>query len=472
MKKLFLILLIASSAFAQKRYEELTFPALPEIKMPEIQETELSNGISLYMIEDHSLPRIKVVALVGVRSTFESADKVGLARLTGTVMRTGGISGLSGDEIDEKLESVGAAIDGRIGAEYGMLTLWVLPEYFDDIFPIFVNVLRDPVFDEGKIDLAKMRLRSEIARRNEDALGVAFREYQKLIYGEDHAYSRTIEYSSVDNIDRKDVVSFHSTYFCPNNVRLGILGDFEPEEMGEKVKKALGNWSRCEMALPELPVVDYKHRSSVNLAGKEDLEQASVVMGHIGVVLDNPDYPALTIMNEILGAGFAGRLFRNVRSTKGLAYVVGGRCSASFDHPGLFYLYVGTKTDKALKAIEAVREEVEKIREEHVTPEELDNAKQSYLNSFVFKFDEKDEVLRRMMVYDYYDYPRDFLHKMKEKVESVTADDVLRVAKEYIHPQDLVILAVGKGEEVRDQLKTLGKVNEIDIYKDAKPVSR
>jgi len=461
-------LFIGSSLFAQKTYDELVFTELPEIKVPKIVEDTLANGMRLYMTEDHSLPVIEVMALIEVRSLFDPSDKVGFAELTGEVLRTGGAGELSGDEIDRKLDSVGASIEAWIDIDYGGVEFWTLTEYFDYLFPIFAAMLRSPVFAEDKVELAKLEMRTDIVRRNDRAFPIAFREYNKLIYGEESPYARTKEYVTIDNISQADLVAFHKKYFHPNMIKLGITGDFEPAEMAEKIESYFQDWQQAEVDIPGIPVVDYTYRSEVYEANKSDLQQTTIVMGHIGTLLSNPDYPTLTVMNEVLSGSFAGRLFKNVRSTKGLAYAVWGRYTARFDYPGMFYLAAQTDTSNMLETIEAMREEAERLKDEKITEEELQRAKESYLNSFVFRFDNKGEVLRRMIVYDYYGYPRDFLHQMKEKIETVTVADVLQVAEKYLHPDELVILVVGNKENIQEQLKALGEVNEIDIYRGEK----
>jgi predicted Zn-dependent peptidase len=168
-------------------------------------------------------------------------------------------------------------------------------------------------------------------------------------------------------------------------------------------------------------------------------------------------------MNKILGGGFTGRLFKNVRSREGLAYSVFGSYSANYDYPGEFYVGCMTKSESTVYAIRAMLKEVEKIKEAEVTDEELALAKESFLNSFVFNFDTKGEIVRRRMIYEYFGYPEDFLMKTKENVEKVTKADVLRVAKKHLKPDTVQILVVGRPEEFDQPLSTLGEVNEIDI---------
>ena len=460
-----IITILVSSSFAQKSYDEIIFPPLGEIRLPEVYERELPNGMKIYLVEDHLLPSIRVKAMVGARTIFDPLNKTGCARLTGMVLRTGGTGTLSGDEIDEKLESIGASITSTIGRGSGTVSLWVLSDHFDSVFPIFADILRDPIFCEEKLALAKIKIRTEIAKRNDEPFDIALREYRKLIYGEDSPFARTIEYSTLKNIERDDLIMFHNSYFHPNNIRLSVIGDFNREEMLEKIEEVFGDWGRGNVHIPPTPEVVQDPQASINFAEKRGLEQATILMGHIGGVLNHPDIPALRVMNQIFGGAFTGRLFRNVRTEKGLAYLVFGWYGSEFDHPGVFYLAAQTSAENSLKAIEAIKSEVRRIREEKVTYEELRLAKEGYLNSFVFEFDTREKIVGRMMLYDHYGYPGDFLVQMKEKIEAVTMDDVLRVAREHLDPDNLVILAVGSGDELRAQLSSLGEVNEIDIYR-------
>jgi len=244
---------------------------------------------------------------------------------------------------------------------------------------------------------------------------------------------------------------------------LAVWGDFDTEDMIGKIGDAFAQWGPNDLEPPPTPEVDYEWPSSVNLVRKAGLNQSNIYLGHIGGVMSDPDYFALTVMNQILGGGFTGRLFKNVRSRQGLAYSVFGHYSSSLDHPGQFYVGCQTKSSSTVHAIKAMVEEIEKIKSEEVTDEELAIAKESYLNSFVFNFDSKGEIIRRLMTYEFYGYPPDFLQRTREEVEEVTARDVLRVAREHLRPDALQILVVGNPDDFDEPLSTLGQVNEIDV---------
>ncbi|MCP2597232.1 insulinase family protein, partial [Candidatus Aminicenantes bacterium AC-335-G13] len=452
-----------SSVFSQKSPKELTFPPLKELKLPKVERVVLKNGMVVYLVEDHDLPMIEVSAMIKVGSKYEPSDKIGLARITGRVMRTGGTESKTGDKIDEELESIAAEISTSIGVSVGRAYMSVLKESFDKAISIFADILMNPIFSEDKIELAKVEEKTAISRRNDNVMEIASREFAKLIYGPESPYARHPEYETIDNITREDLIAFHKKYFHPNNVILGVWGDFKTKEMIKKLERAFRDWKPEKIDFPHEPKVSLELKPSVNLIKKPDVNQTNIRIGHIGVRRDNPDYFALRVLTEILGGSFSSRLFRKVRSDLGLAYAVWGVFGANYDYPGMFFAGCSTKSQSTCQAIRAIINEIKKIVEEGVTSEELKKAKDSILNSFVFNFDTKREIVERLMTYEYYGYPSDFLQRYKRNIEKVTKEDILRAARKYIHPDKLVILAVGNAEDFDCSLSEFGPVNEIDI---------
>jgi zinc protease len=451
---------------AQERvsaYKQLKYPKLRDIQVPDVERVTLPNGMQLFLLEDHELPLIHVSAVIRTGSVYEPADKIGLAGLTGTVMRTGGTTSKTGDEIDEQLEQIAATVETGIGRSSGSAFMSVLKEDVDTGLAVLADVLMNPAFRQEKIDLAKISARTGIARRNDNPGGIASREYTKLIYGSASVYARHTEYATIDGITRDDMVAFHRKFYHPNNTMLAVWGDFKAEQMAAKIEEVFKDWAKADVEVPPVPEVKYEFRSTVNVVTKDDMNQGIIRLGHIGGVMSDPDYFSLMVMNEILGSGFTSRLFKNVRSRQGLAYSVGGAYAADFDHPGMFYIACQTKLGSTVHAINAMIDEVRKMTQEEVTDEELALAKDSYLNSFVFNFESRGQIVNRLMTYVYYGYPEDFLKKTKENVEKVTKADVLRVAKAHLRPDKVQVLVVGKPAEFDQPLSTLGDVKTIDI---------
>ncbi len=460
-----LLCCIASSCTQEiaRPYKDLKYPGLGDIEMPDVQKVTLANGMRLFLVEDHELPLISVSARIRTGSIYEPFEKIGLASITGTVMRTGGTTSKTGDELDEQLERIAASVETGIGLNSGSASMSVLKEDVDTGLAILADVLMNPAFSEDKIMLAKIQRRSAIARRNDNVGAIASREFDKLIYGPDSVYARHTEYATIESITRDDLIAFHEKFYKPNNVMLGVLGDFDTKQMIKKIEKAFEKWQKADVQFPKAPEVKYEYRPTVNVVRKDDINQSNIYMGHIGGLMNDPDYFALVVMNRILGGGFTGRLFKNIRSREGLAYSVFGLYSSNYDFPGVFYVGCQTKSQSTVYAIRAMTEEVKKMTESEVTDEELALAKESYLNSFVFNFDTKGEIVARLMVYEYYGYPEDFLMKAKANIEKVTKADVLHVARKHLKPDKMQILAVGRPQDFDEPLSVFGTVNEIDI---------
>lgn len=455
------LLFCGSVVFAQKNpRDKFIFPPLNPIQMPKVEKVELANGLTLFLVEDHEYPTIDLRAMVRTGSVFEPASKIGLASVCGQVLRTGGTASMGGDEMDKELETMAATISTGISLTSGNVSVSVLKEDIDRALEILADILMNPAFSEDKINLAQIQEKTAISRRNDDIGQITFREFQKIIYGKDSPYSRHPEYDTVDAVTRQDIVDFYQKYFHPNNTIMAVWGDFKSEEIVAKIKEHLEPWKRMDVAIPSLPEVDYEYNYKVNFIPKPDVNQSHIMIGHIGGLMDNPDFPALNVMNSILSFD---RMFKKIRTDEGLAYSVYGFYGADYIHPGVFRCGAQTKSESTVYAIDLMLKEMKRIAEEEVSDEELAKAKDQYLNSFVFNFDSRSEIVYRMMTYAYFGYPLDFMDKIKEGVEKIAKADVLRVAKTYLRPDRVQILVVGKEEDFDKPLSTLGEVNTIDI---------
>jgi zinc protease len=312
--------------------------------------------------------------------------------------------------------------------------------------------------------LAKNELRGGIARRNDDAHGVAEREFADIVYGKDNPYGWPMEIATVDRITRADMVAFYNRYFFPANVLLAVWGDFNSAEMKTKLGNLFADWKATQPAVPAFPMVRKTPAPGVYLAEKSDVAQTFFVIGQLGGELRDKDYPALEVMSDILGGGFRSRLFQRVRTRMGDAYEIDADWGANYDHPGLFRIGGSTKSASTVETIRAINEEVQKIRTAEVTDAELSTAKQTALNSLVFAFDTKAKTLGRVLTYEYYGYPKDFIQQYQKALAAVTKADVLRVAKERLNPANFTIVTVGNPMEFAQPLDALRiPLHKIDL---------
>lgn len=460
------ILIFRLPAIAQtpRHYTELEFPPLPELSLPSYERYQLKNGMVVYLMEDHQLPLIKGSALIKTGARLEPAEKVGLAGITGRMMRLGGTQEHSPNEINEILEQRAARIEVGIGTTSGSAGFNTLSEDIETVWQIFSEILQQPRFDPQQLLLVKTQKQGQIARRNDDPDDIASRELGKLIYGEESPYGRTIEYNTLDNITRQDLIDFYKRYVTPENIILGIVGDFEPKTMKGLIEETLGQWEpNTSTPKINIPSASQKQDQGVFLVDQPQLNQSSVLVGHLGGKLDNPDYPILTVLNGLFN-GFGGRLYNDLRSRQGLAYSVYGFWSAAYDYPGTFVAGGQTASENTVKFITSLLGEIKRVQNTAITTDELNYAKESILNSFVFKFENPSQTLSRLLTYEYYGYPNDFIFDYQKGVKETSIEDVQRVAKEYLKPENLVMLVVGNEQEIQPPLSQLGQqITVLDV---------
>ena len=443
--------------------DSLVYPELNPVRIPELREEVLDNGLRLYLLEDKSLPIIQASVRIHGGSYLDPTDKFGRAYLTGTLLRTGGTQKWTSDELDELLEGIGASVETNIDIVAGSLSLFMLSSYTDLAIEVMAEVLRRPRFDENRFKQAMIGYRSSIARRNDSPTSIGSREFDKIIYGPASVYARHTEYKTLDAISIGDLKEFHGMVFNPENIQVSIWGDIDADRIVELIKKHFADWPKGKKPLAAFPGVDYEFVSSVAYVNQPEASQSNVYIGHLGGRYSDPDNPHRIVMNNILGSGFSSRLFKEIRSKAGLAYSVWGHYGANMSYPGIFYNYVATKSDTTAKVIRMVIDEVRKLQNEPPTAGELKLAKDLYINTFVFNFDCMSKILSRIVFYDFFGLPRDHLNKEREMVEATTAEDVVAVAKKYLKPDAMRILVVGNIKGLDEPLDKLGFGDPVEI---------
>jgi len=378
------------------------------------------------------------------------------------VMRTGGSKNVSGDSINITMEYIGGSLETNIGPEDGSASLSVMSKDLDLGLGLLADLLRNPAFPEDKLELAKTDVKNQIKRRNDDPNGVAGRSFANLLYG-GHPYGRVLEWTTVKGISTVDLGAYHQRYFVPNNMMIGVSGDFDSKALVEKIKSLLGDWAKGTEPLPSAPAVAVEPHPGVYEV-KKDINQAYINIGQLGVKRDNPDRYAVQLMNYILGGGsFTSRLTSRVRSDEGLAYRTGSSYDISSRDLGTFNAYCQTKAATAHKAITIMMEEIRKIRETGVTEQELTEARDAAVNRLVFSFDTPGKIVRNLMSLEFDGWPMDFYKGYLGNYRKVTRDDIKRVASTYLQPDAMTYVVVGKPETFEKPLDDFGKVTEIEL---------
>ncbi len=277
----------------------------------------------IFLQEDHELPFINGTILIRGGSRDEPANKIGLVSLYGQTWRTSGTTTLDGDKLDDELENKAASLETSGGTATTSVNWSSLKGDFDSVFSATVDLLEHPNFKADKLLLAKRQMETGIARRNDDASGIASREAIKLVYGATSPYARQTEYATVDAVTLADLKAWHDKTVVPNGMIVAVSGDFDSAAMEAKLRAAFGSLQRG--TLIETPSLQFTApERGVYFAEKSDVDQSNVLIVGLGTERSNPDYYALSVMNQVFSGGFGSRVVQNVRTKLGLAYDVGG----------------------------------------------------------------------------------------------------------------------------------------------------
>jgi predicted Zn-dependent peptidase len=441
--------------------ENLKYPTL-KFKLPNIERKLLNNGIALHISEDHELPLVKLNVLVNVGYSNDPTGKEGLAELTGKVMLSGGTIGMSGNEIDDVLAFIAADIRCNVNMEYTFFTLTVMKKDLDTALEIFSQILKNPIFEKEKLQVAKNLEVEELRRISDNPDSLAFRQYRKLLYRGDQR-GRLTTFASLDSIERNDLKTFHNSYYFPENIILAVSGDISVDEADAKFNRCLGDWKKLGQYRKNLPPPIGSKDSTISIIQKET-PQSIIIYGCFGPGNNSPDFYAFTLLDFILGSGgFQSRLFKEIRTKRGLAYSSGSIYQGRKDY-GIFQSYAFTKTGSTVHVLDIICEIIREIKSKRISPKELQWAKKAIRNNFIFSFKTANDLAVRQMMIEYNELPKDFLEKYPERIETVKIDDVMRVANKYLDFQNTVILVVGAEKEFDAPLSKYGRINREDIF--------
>lgn len=452
-----------TAAQQQKPWEKIPIPALKEFKPQMPKRIELKNGIVLFLQEDHELPFVSGSVLIPGGALDEDSTKIGLVDLYGESWRTSGTAKMSGDAMDDFLEARAAHIETSGGENATSLSWDSLKGDADQVFSLALDLLLHPKFNTEKLALAQQQSATEIVRRNDDEAGIAGREAEKLVYGAKSPYARQPELSTIGAVKVADLSAWHAKTISGKLI-VSVSGDFDSATMEAKLRAAFE-------PLPVAKPLPARHDSfaapkqAVYFVDKPDVNQSNVQIVGLGTDRHNADWPALAVMNDILGGGFSSRLFQKIRTEKGYAYAVGGGIGADYDHPGLFNVEVLTQSINTVPATSLALDEIAGLTTRPFTEEEVKRSKDDILNTFLFRYDTREKVLAEQVKLEFYGYPPDYLTTYEAAIRKVTLADVTAAAKKYIHPEKLAVLVVGNKGEIQPALNDLklGEVHPVDI---------
>jgi zinc protease len=425
----------------------LTMLAATSASALDVRRQVLDNGLVLLVAERHNLPIVRVAIGLNAGSMQEPAEKAGLANLTSSLL-TAGTATRTAHEIEEAIEFVGGDIGASGGSDYSTVRLSVLKKDVDLGFDLLADIIQNPTFPEDELTKKKERIKGGLKASEDDPTFVASREFKKALFG-DHPYGRLVTGTAetIDSITREDIVRFHKKFYVPDNAVMAVVGDLTFDEVTGLIKRYFGDWKKSGgLRLSEETAVPAVGGRTIII--DRDLTQATIILGHGGVARDDPDYYALSVMNYILGGGgFASRLMQNIREEKGLVYDIYSFFSAS-RFGGGFRVSLQTRNESAREAIGEVLREIRRIRSGLVDERELSDARSFLIGSFPMRIETGARIASFLVAVEFYGLGVEYIDNYPRFIESVTRQDILRVAKKHLDPDNYILVVVGDQEKV------------------------
>lgn len=406
----------------------------------------LKNGITMLFVETHALPMVNISVAIKAGAIYDPQDNPGVANLTAMLLDEG-TKNRTSKQIAEEIDFIGGKLSASGGEDFSSASLVVLKKDLKTGMDLLSDILLNPAFPEEELERKKKETIASIISEKDDPGAVVSKAFYKAVFP-GHPYGIPVEgeEESVGRITRDDIVRFYQQYYKPNNAIVAVVGDLGYKEAVALIEEYFRQWGKSRITLPDVPAVTKVTKKGSILIDR-NITQANIVLGHTGISRDNPDYYAVNVMNYILGGGgFQSRLVKEIRDKKGLAYSVYSRFDVN-KYPGAFSVEIQTKNESALEALEGIKAELKKIRDEKVSDEELKDAKSYITGSFPLKFDTNAKISNFLVQIEFYNLGLDYLNEYVKKIEGITKDDIMRVAKKYIDTENYIMVAVGNQEK-------------------------
>ncbi|MGA9995948.1 MAG: pitrilysin family protein [Pyrinomonadaceae bacterium] len=433
-----------------------------QVKLPRAEEATLKNGLRVILLENHKVPTLSVQMVVMGGGLADPADRHGLASSVASLLREG-TQKRSSKDIAEQVEALGATLNATSGLSSFItnVTSFGLVENSDQWLDLFADVVRNPSFPKDEVEKYKTRTLSQLQLQRSDPQFLAQERFSRAIYGEHPGALTSPPVESLKSITAEDLARYHATYYRPNNAILAVVGDITLKELLPKIEKAFGDWQKGDVPSMQIPSAPAQGNARIYLVDRPKSVQTAIQLGALGIERTDPDYFGVLVMNQIFGGGPAARLFLNLREDKGYTYgAYSGFTGSKFR--GVVVAQSNVRTDVTEGAMHEFMYELKRIREEKVTPEELDNAKRAIVGSFALSLEQPQALLQNIITQKLYNLPADYWDTYPQRVSAITAEDVQRVAQKYLDLGHLQVVAVGDASKTRDILNKYGTVEVFD----------
>jgi zinc protease len=409
----------------------------------------LSNGLVLLTSEQPALPMVAIELLVDAGSRLEPADQAGLANLTSKLL-TYGTNRRSAVQISDTLDFIGASLETGAGENVASISLTILKKDLSTGLELLAEILTSSTFPQVEIDRQKQSIIAAIKAQEEDPGAVAGKAFAAALFPQS-PYGRPVEGSeaSVKSLKQQSIKDFFSRNYRPNRSIMAVVGAVSEAEISQALNQAFRNWSKGATSPP--PTAPTHIGAAQTLRINKELTQANIILGHAGVPRSDPDYYAIQVMNYILGGGgFSSRAMDSIRNERGLAYSVYSYVGADKSH-GSFQFVMQTKNETAQEAIRLARNEIQRIREQPVSEQELNDAKDYLTGSFALRFNTNHKVAGFLAQVELFDLGLDYPKRYAELIGKVTRADIQRVAKQFLHPEKLIAVIVGNQKKIGEK---------------------
>lgn len=435
------------TAIASQRLKppgQIIYPEL-QFKLPKAERSVLDNGVIIYHLEDNELPLVTVNLLIRSGMVYDPPGKEGTAEITAYLLKTGGTRKLSSAEIDERFDFIAASPSISVALDYIQINFSFMDKDIDESLELLSQILLEPAFEQQKIELSIKLKTEDIRRLKDDPQKLAFREFNRLIYSA-NPHGRYVTLQSLKRIAREDLVKFHNTHFQPQNIMMAMTGNISGNIAVNKIKKYFGNLRQsANPASYSVPNIIEGHESGI-FCIKKQIPQSTVISGYFSPGRTDSDFHAFTIFDFIVGSGgFPSRIFSAVRNNEGLAYSAGSIYRPRYDH-GIFAAYAFTKTGSTYKTLSLIKSELEKVQNGNINESEIEWAKKSIINGFIFSFTSPEQIAWQQMKMEYDGLPDDFLDKYREKIKKVQLADLNRITQKYFKGKEALTVILGNVE--------------------------
>ncbi len=412
----------------------------------EVKRVTLNNGMTLLVSPQHNLPMVTAAILFDAGARHDPKGKEGLAHLAADCLMEGTRT-ISADDFNRKVDFLGSAIDVEAGSDYSTGSFTSLKRYWPDTLKLLAGALTDPGLRDDDIARKQAEQVAGLKAAEEEPGYVAQITFLKELFGDapyGHMPDGTV--AAVEKLSAQDVRGFYHEFYRPERAIAAVVGDIDPDEVAKALNEelaALKGSAPAQKPPPELKLAPGAHVTAVN----RDVSQANIVLGFDGIARSNPDYYKLQVMNYILGGGgFASRLVKEVRSKAGLAYSIASYYQAAL-FPGSFQVVLETKNKSANEAIAMILQQMRRIQESPVSDAEMDSARKYLIGSFPLKLDTQESIVQFLLQVQFYGLGLDYIDRYPGYIRAVTKEDVQKVARQYLHPDNYLLVAVANQSE-------------------------